>query len=104
MSSYAVCVVCVLSFWAESNFFISKIQRKHGSSRCTNYNQYAGLGHWNGNPGRKRVVESDAHSERPAQLLGKAEQADQIQGVHKSHESESPPGEKSRKRMQLKLD
>lgn len=73
-------------------------------SRYTDYNQYAGLGCRNGNPGRKRAVESDAHSERPAQLLGKEEQADQIQGVHKSHESESPPGEMSRKKMQLKLD
>lgn len=44
-------------------------------------------------------MESGAHSEGPAQLLGKAEQADQIQGVHKPHESESPTGEKSRKKM-----
>lgn len=37
------------------------------------------------------MVESDAHGESTAQLLGRA---DQIQGMHRSHESESPSGGK----------
>lgn len=79
------------------HFFIGKVQHKN-PNRCTDSNQYAGIGCWSSNQESMRAAESGTHSERTAQLLGKAEQADQIQGVYRSHDQSLHQGKSQKGR------